>query len=65
MRNCRLPGMNKLRDCFKTSEELCELINRSKPYVLDRLNLKKQFTAREKRIILNHLGEGYTDDIFN
>ena len=65
MKRCRLPGMNKLRDCFDTAEDIGKIINRSRPYVLDRLNFKKQFTARDKELILAYLGESYTDDIFD
>lgn len=64
MKRCKLPGLNKLRDCFDSSEELCNVINRSRPYVLDRLNLKKEFTEREKHLILAYLGPDYTEDIF-
>ena len=64
MKRCRLPGLNRLRDCFDTAEDICNIINRSRPYVLDRLNMKKEFTAREKNLILAHLGDGFTEDIF-
>jgi hypothetical protein len=56
--------MNRLRDCFATAEDLGRVINRSRPYVIDRLNFKKEFTENEKRLILAHLGEGYTSEIF-
>jgi hypothetical protein len=57
--------MNKLRDCFDKAEDIGRVINRSRPYVLDRLNFKKQFTDRDKALILTYLGDGYTEDIFN
>lgn len=65
MRGCRVPGMNRLRDCYPNVEALANVINRSRRYTLDRLTFKKPFTEREKRIILSDLGEGFTDDIFN
>ena len=64
MKRCKLPGMNKLRDCFEKSEEICRIINRSKPYVLQRLNFRKQFTENDKRLILAYLGEGYDESVF-
>ena len=65
MKHCKLPGMNKLRDCFDKAEDIGKVINRSRPYVLDRLNFKKQFTVRDKELILAYLGDGFTEDIFD
>ena len=64
MKHCRKPGLNRLRDCYGSAEDLGRVINRSRDYVLDRLILKREFTDREKRMILADLGEGYTEDIF-
>ena len=64
MKRCRVPGLNRLRDCYPTAEALGRVINRSRDYVLDRLTRKREFTEREKQMILADLGEGYTEDIF-
>lgn len=64
MRGCRVVGLNRLRDCYDTAQDLADVINRSRKYVLDRLNMKKEFTEREKRIIRLNLGDRYTDDLF-
>ena len=64
MKRCRVPGLNRLRDCYESAEALGKVINRSRDYVLDRLTLKREFTDREKYMILADLGEGYTEDIF-
>lgn len=64
MRGCRVPGMNRLRECYPTAEALGKVINRSRDYVLDRLLKKREFTPLEKRMILNDLGEGYDETVF-
>ena len=65
MRGCRVPGMNRLRECYPTAEALGRVINRSRDYVLDRLLKKREFTPLEKRMILKDLGNGYDETIFN
>ena len=65
MRGCRVPGMNRLRELYPTAEALGRVINRSRDYVLDRLLKRKEFTALEKQMILNDLGEGYDETVFN
>lgn len=64
MKRCKLPGLNRLRDCYDTAEDLGKVINRSRDYVLKRLNLKAEFTEQEKLMILKDLGEGYTQEVF-
>lgn len=64
MRGCRVPGLNRLRECYPTAEALGMVINRSRDYVLDRLLRKREFTEREKQMILADLGEGFTEEIF-
>lgn len=64
MKRCKLPGLNRLRDCYDTAEDLGKVINRSRDYVLKRLNLKAEFTEQEKQMILKDLGEGYTQEVF-
>lgn len=64
MKHCRIPGMNKLRECYPTVTDLANVINRSRDYVQDRLTKKREFTEREKQMILRDLGEGYTERIF-
>lgn len=64
MKRCRVVGLNRLRDCYETAQDLANVINRSRRYVLDRLNLKKEFTQREKDIIRLNLGDRYSDDLF-
>ena len=64
MKRCRVPGLNRLRDCYDSAEALGNVINRSRDYVLDRLTKKREFTERERSMILADLGEGYTEDIF-
>lgn len=64
MKRCRVPGLNRLRDCYESAEELGKVINRSRDYVLDRLTLKREFTERERSMILADLGEGYDESIF-
>ena len=65
MKHCRIPGLNRLRECYPTVTDLANVINRSRDYVQDRLTRKRQFTEREMQMILADLGEGYTRDIFN
>lgn len=65
MRGCRIPGLNKLREQYPTAEALGDVINRSRDYVNDRLLRKKEFTAREKKMILNDLGNRFGEEIFN
>ena len=65
MRGCRVPGMNRLRELYPTAEALGSVINRSRDYVLDRLLKRREFTALEKQMILNDLGEGYDETVFN
>lgn len=65
MRGCRVPGMNRLRELYPTAEALGRVINRSRDYVLDRLLKRREFTALEKQMILNDLGEGYDETVFN
>ena len=65
MKHCRVPGMNKLRDRFETLDEIADVINRSRRYTIDRVNRKKEFTDREKRILCAHLGMEYSEDLFN
>ena len=64
MRGCRVPGMNRLRECYPNAAALGRVINRSRDYVLDRLLKKKEFTELEKKMILNDLGNGYDESIF-
>lgn len=64
MKHCRIPGMNKLRECYPTVTDLANVINRSRDYVQDRLTKKKEFTERERQMILLDLGEGYTEEVF-
>lgn len=64
MKRCRVPGLNRLRDCYESAEALGKVINRSRDYVLDRLTLKREFTERERSMILADLGEGYDESIF-
>ena len=64
MKRCRVPGLNRLRDCYDSAEALGKVINRSRDYVLDRLTLKREFTERERSMILADLGEGYDETIF-
>lgn len=64
MRGCRVPGLNRLRERYPTAEALGRVINRSRDYVLDRLLRKREFTEREKQMILADLGEGFTEEIF-
>lgn len=64
MKRCRVPGLNRLRDCYDSAEALGKVINRSRDYVLDRLTLKREFTERERSMILADLGEGYDESIF-
>lgn len=47
----------EVRRSFKRLEDLCFLINRSKPYVSQRLCGHKEFTEREKVIIRNYIKE--------
>ena len=56
--------MNKLRECYPTVTDLANVINRSRDYVQDRLTKKREFTERERQMILRDLGEGYTEEVF-
>lgn len=47
-----------IRREFATSEEIGEVLNRSKSYVTARMVGKRSFTYRDKKLILAHLGEG-------
>ena len=54
-------GHAALRRQFKTIAEISEVINRGHNYILDRLNGKKEFTSRDKLMLLSHLGEDPED----
>lgn len=56
MKSCLYSGHAALRREFKNVAEISEVINRGPNYILDRLNGKRDFTEREKRILLRHLG---------
>ncbi len=56
--------MNRLRDQFDTISDLAAVINRSPRYTFDRLNYRKPFTEREKKMILAYLGEGFDEKVF-
>lgn len=64
MKHCRIPGMNKLRECYPTVTDLANVINRSRDYVQDRLTKKREFTEREKFLILKDLGKEKADGLF-
>ena len=50
-----------LRREFRTISEISEVINRGPNYIIDRLKGKRDFTARDKRLLLRHLGQDPTD----
>lgn len=62
MKHCRKPGLNRLRDCYGSVEDLGRVINRSRDYVLERILLRREFTEREKTMILLDLGNRYTEE---
>lgn len=54
-------GHAALRREFKNVAEISEVINRGPNYILDRLNGKREFTARDKRMILRYLNQDPED----
>ena len=58
----RIPGLNQLRELYPSKAALAQVINRSPRYVQDRLTMKKQFTALEKKLILADLGDIYSEE---
>lgn len=51
-----------LRRQFNTIQDLADVINRSRPYVVKRLKGAGDFTAREKRMILAAIGKENTEE---
>lgn len=51
-----------LRRQFKNTQELADVINRSRPYVIRRLSGSEQFTVRECRMILRAIGKAETEE---
>lgn len=56
MKHTKLPGFNVIRERFRTVDEVAEVINRSRRYTQDRITMKKDFTARDRKLIAKHLG---------
>lgn len=63
MKPRKYSGCPALRREFKNIAEISEVINRGPNYIIDRLNGKKQFTDREKRMLLIYLHEDWRDPI--
>ena len=51
-----------LRRQFKNTQELADVINRSRPYVIRRLSGSEQFSLRERRMILKAIGKEETEE---
>lgn len=51
-----------LRRQFKNTQELADVINRSRPYVIRRLSGAEPFTARERRMLLKAIGKAETEE---
>lgn len=50
-----------VRRNFQNAGEIADIINRSVAYVGARLTGKKEFTARDKRMILEYMGKPVTE----
>lgn len=61
MKPRKYSGCAPLRREFKNIAEISEVINRGANYIVDRLNGKKQFTDREKRMLLRYIHEEYNE----
>lgn len=55
MKHTRLPGLNVIRENFATVDDVAAVINRTRRYTQDRITMKKEFTAREKKMIADYL----------
>lgn len=61
MKSRTYSGHAALRRQFKNVEEISEVINRGHNYIIDRLAGKREFTARDKRMLLRYLNEDPED----
>ena len=55
MKHTRLPGINVIRENFATVDDVAAVINRTRRYTQDRITMKKEFTAHEKKMIADYL----------
>ena len=61
MKTGKYNSFSPLRRQFKNIAEMSDVINRGPNYIVDRLKGKREFTARDKRLLLRHLGQDPTD----
>ena len=61
MKTGKYNNLAALRRQFKNIAEISDVINRGPNYIVDRLKGVKEFTAREKRMLLTYLHEDAQD----
>lgn len=61
MKHTKLATFHKLRQEFKTAQEMGDVIFKSDQYIYQRMNGNRTFTHREKMALLNHIGKTEAD----